>query len=212
MTTAEQRRAFRGGAIVLALVAVAAAALVAWNLRAQEPARPFEMNSPSFELLAVPEAGTCEGAAAEPFVPTSITIDGVVRDAHVLALPRDENDVPGVPPTSAKHAFAWDRPGIKPGSDRGNVLLNAHTWPDGSAVGNTMLDKLDEGEGIVLRGGSSTMCYSVTKRVEVLAKDGYSPYYDREGSPQVALIVCSGERTGPGEWTHRTIWFAEPAA
>lgn len=213
MATDEQRPASRGLAIVLALVAVAAVvALVVWNLRPQEPARPFEMNSPSFELLTVPKAPTCEGSATGPFVPTSVTISGVVDDARVLALPRDKNNVPGTPPTSAKHAFAWDRPGIKPGSDHGNVLLNAHTWPDGSAVGNTMLDKLDDGDRIVLRGGESTMCFTVTKRVEVLAEDGYAPYYDRTGSPQVALIVCSGKRLGPGVWTHRTIWFAEPTA
>lgn len=213
MATDEQRPASRGLAIVLALVAVAAViALVVWNLRPQETSRPFEMNSPSFELLAVPKASTCEGSAAGPFVPTRVTISSVVQDARVLALPRDENDVPGVPPTSDKHSFAWDRPGIKPGSDRGNVLLNAHTWPDGSAVGNTMLDELDDGDRIVLRGGQSAMCYTVTKRIEVLAEDGYAPYYDRTGTPQVALIVCSGKRLGPGVWTHRTIWFAEPTA
>jgi sortase (surface protein transpeptidase) len=121
--------------------------------------------------------------------------------------------VPGVPPTSAKHSFAWDRPpGIKPGADRGNVLLNAHTWPDGSAVGNEMLDELYKGDRIVLRGARSELCYTVTQRIEVRFADGYPPYFDRNGSPKVALIVCSGKRLGPGDWTHRTIWFAEPTA
>ena len=75
-----------------------------------------------------------------------------------------------------------------------------------------MLDKLDEGDRIVLEGANARLCYTVNKRIEVLATDGYSPYYDRDGSPKIALIVCSGERTGPGEWSHRTIWFAEPMA
>ena len=215
MSTAEHRRASpKKLAAVLVLVALVAAALTAWMLRPEEQqGRPFAMGSPTFEPLAIPKSGVCTRPAPAPFTPTSVTISDVVRGGEVLALPRDGNNVPGVPPTSAKYAFAWDRPpGIKPGSDRGNVLLNAHTWPDGSAVGNVMLDKLDDGDRIILRGGKSELCYTVTKRIEVVAKDGYSPYYDREGSPKIALIVCSGKRLGPGVWTHRTIWFAEPAA
>jgi hypothetical protein len=212
-TAANRRSARRALAAVLALVTVTALGWMAWNLRQPEPDRPFEMGSPSFEPLTAAETDACGNPVPGPFSPTSITIAGVVKDARVLALPRDRNDVPGVPPTSAKYAFAWDRPpGIRPGADRGNVLLNAHTWPDGSAVGNVMLDRLDRGDRIILRGGGSTLCYTVTKRIEVLAEDGYSPYYDRTGSPKVALIVCSGQRLGPGEWTHRTIWFAEPRA
>jgi len=26
----------------------------------------------------------------------------------------------------------------------------------------------------------------------------------------VVIVVCSGERLGPGDWTHRTLWFASP--
>lgn len=219
MTTAEQRqRTPHRLAAVALLVALVTAALVAWTQRPAEQGKQFEMNSPSFELLAIPTAaapktGVCERPATRPFTPTSITIPDVVKDGEILPLPRDGNNVPSVPPTSAKYAFAWDRPpGIKPGAPRGNVLLNAHTWPDGSAVGNVMLDELDEGDRIILRGGDSRLCYDVTKRIEVLASDGYPPYYDREGTPKVALIVCSGDRLGPGDWTHRTIWFAEPTA
>lgn len=154
----------------------------------------------------------CETPATEPFTPTRITVQGVVREAKVLALPRDSSNVPRVPPTSqaGKQQVAWDRPpGIEPGSPKGNVLLNAHTWPDGLALGNKFLKGLDEGDRIVLHGDGATSCYEVDKRIEVRASDGYVPYYDREGPPQVALLVCSGKRLGPGDWTHRTIWFAK---
>ncbi|KRC63787.1 hypothetical protein ASE12_02795 [Aeromicrobium sp. Root236] len=213
MTTAEHRSASpKGLVVVLVVVALVAAAGVAWLLRPDDTTgRPFAMGSPVLQPVAVP-SGTCARPATTPFTPTSVTIPHVVKDGQVLALPRDSRNVPGVPPTSAKFTFAWDRPGIKPGSERGNVLLNAHTWPDGSAVGNVMLDKLHEGDRIILRGGRSELCYTVSKRIEVLASKGYAPYYARDGLPQVALIVCSGKRLGPGEWTHRTIWFADPAA
>ena len=214
MTTAEHRRAApKRLAVVLVLVALLIAAGLAWVLRPDGPGRPFAMGSPTLQPVSVPRPpSTCGSPATAPFTPTHVSIPHVVKNADVLALPRDGNNVPGVPPTSAKFTFAWDRPGIKPGSPRGNVLLNAHTWPDGSAVGNVMLDKLHEGDRIVLRGARSELCYSVSKRVEVLASKGYPPYYARDGVPQIALIVCSGQRLGPGQWTHRTIWFADPVA
>jgi sortase (surface protein transpeptidase) len=101
--------------------------------------------------------------------------------------------------------------GIKPGDDRGNALLNAHTYPDGSALGNKLLEGLKKGDRIVVKGAGGHICYDVTKRVEVPA-GVYKPYFDKKGSPQIAIVVCSGDRLGPGVWTKRTIWFASPIA
>lgn len=154
----------------------------------------------------------CADSARTTFRPRRVTVEGIVDDAEVRALPRDDSNVPGVPPISDKQVFAWDRPGVRPGAPRGNVLLNAHTWPDGSAVGNAMLRGLGKGDRIVLRSGDSRLCYEVTRQVEVRAADGYPPYYESDGPPQLAIVVCSGERTGPGEWSHRTLWFASPVA
>ncbi|HSV37563.1 MAG TPA: class F sortase [Nocardioidaceae bacterium] len=147
--------------------------------------------------------------AVQPFVPTEITITGV--DVPVMALGRDENNVPGVPPLGAKFDVAWDAPGVQPGSSRGNVLLNTHTWPDGSALGNRFLDQLQQGDRFVLRNGEVSVCYRVTERTEVsIENPPLDRVYDEEGPAQAVLIVCSGTRTGPGQWTHRTLWFATP--
>jgi hypothetical protein len=198
--------------VVAALLVVA---LAVWVLRppadAPVAARPTPTATPT--PTPTPKPSPCETQTSEPFTPTRITFPGVVRDAKVLALPRDGRDVPSIPPLSqtGKQQVAWDRPpGIKPGSPKGNVLLNAHTWPDGSALGNRLLDGLRKGDRIIVRGKDATLCYEVDRRVEVLASSGYSPYFDREGPPQVALLVCSGQRLGPRNWTHRTIWFASP--
>ena len=123
--------------------------------------------------------------------------------------------MPGVPPltSTGKFQFAWDREqGIRPGDPAGNVLLNAHTWPDGSALGNHLLAELQRGDRIVVRGGTARLCYRVTERVEVLAERGMPRYYARDGSPQLAIVVCSGRRLGPGVWEKRTVWFASPSA
>jgi hypothetical protein len=35
-------------------------------------------------------------------------------------------------------------------------------------------------------------------------------YYSSTGPSRLAILVCSGRRRGPGDWSHRTIWFAKP--
>ena len=202
-------------ALVAALV-VSAVMLVVTQ-RQPEPtpvARPSPVATPSPTQTPTGEPSPCDDPATEPFKPTRITFPGIARDVKVLALPRDANNVPSVPPVSeaGKRQIAWDRPpGLEPGSPKGNVLINAHTWPDGSALGNKFLAELDEGDRIIVRGDGATLCYKVDREVEVPASRNYLPYYDREGPPQLALLVCSGKRLGPGHWTHRTIWFASPA-
>ena len=146
------------------------------------------------------------------FVPKSLSIPGVGKNISVLALPRDAKGIPGTPPLSGsgKMSMAFDVDnGIRPGDTKGNALLNAHTFPDGSALGNKLLDELDEGEQILVNGAKGYMCYQVTDRREVPA-GAYKPYYDKKGKPQIAIVVCSGKRLGPGIWTKRTLWFASP--
>jgi len=199
--------------VVAALVLVA---LTVWVLGPEENTPVASRPTPAATPTPTPSPTTnspCAHPATRPFRPARITVPGVIRNGKVLALPRDARNVPLVPPVASvgKLQVAWDRPpGIKPGSPKGNVLLNAHTWPDGSALGNKLLKRLDEGDRIILRGDDAILCYEVDERIEVLASKGFPAYYDREGPPKVAFLVCSGKRLGPGEWTHRTIWFASP--
>ncbi|MGQ0624750.1 MAG: class F sortase [Sporichthyaceae bacterium] len=164
---------------------------------------------PTTEPEPEPECST----AQRRIMPTSISIAGVDKNIAVLALRSDAQGLPGTPPLTlvGKNSMAFDLDsGIRPGDKRGNALLNAHTFPDGSALGNKLLDALQEGDQIVVRGVGGKLCYEVTKRVEVLASVGSTKYYARKGRPQIAIVVCSGERLGPGDWTKRTLWFASP--
>ena len=153
-----------------------------------------------------------------PFTPSSVTIPGVVGRTRVLALGRDANGVPKTPPLTdkGKWEFGWDKAShIRPGSPHGVVRLTAHTYPrDGSyglALGNRLLTQLRIGDLLVARGGPGRrLCYHVTKRVQIRADHTLPAYYDSSGRPRLAILVCSGVRRGPGDWSHRTIWFAEP--
>ena len=213
----QQRLVLLPLAAALITALVVSTVMLVVTQRGPEPtpvARPVPVATPTPTPTPTPKPGPCDDPATAPFRPARITFPGVVRDVQVVALPRDANNVPGVPPVSeaGKRQIAWDRPpGIKPGEPKGNVLINAHTWPDGSALGNKFLKGLHEGDRIIVRGAGTTLCYKVDQRIEVDASHDYPPYYDREGPPQIALLVCSGQRLGPGHWTKRTIWFASPA-
>jgi hypothetical protein len=139
---------------------------------------------------------------------------GIVK--HATAVPRPRvNGVPGAPPlTSAgKWQVAWDRKWpVRPGDPHGNVITNAHVWPDGSALGNAMLAKLAIGDRIVVHGKVRKLCYRVVKKIQVSPREALRRYYDNTGKPRLAIVVCSGRRLGPGVWEKRTIWFAAPRA
>ncbi len=210
------RRRLRAVAGVLVIALVAAGAVAWWQSGPpDEPgtpaAAPPPAPTPAPPAPSPTKRPVCADGARKPFTPARISIPEVTTGATVISPPRDSAGVPGTPPLTAsgKQEFAWDR-ALPPGSKQGNVLLNAHTWPDGSALGNRLLAHLEEGGRIVVRGEDRTLCYRVTQRIEVLASAGYPAYYDTEGPPQLALVVCSGRRLGPGNWTHRTLWFATP--
>lgn len=194
---------------------------------AGEPNRTFTSRPAASPVLSVGQARdarevarpttlrarkTCD-RVTHGFRPRAVSVPGVTRRSSVVTPPRDANGIPGVPPLSdaGKSLFAWDRQqGIRPGDPAGNVLLNAHTWPDGSALGNRLLAHLHRGDRVVVHGPRVRLCYRVTERVEVLAVQGLPRYYTKDGPPRLALLVCSGRRLGPGHWEKRTVWFAAP--
>jgi hypothetical protein len=192
---------------------------VGWLARPGDEGQPqvaARTPSPAGQTEPAPTMSPGPSCARVPraFRPVSVTVPGVTRAAEVVTPPRDANGVPGVPPLTSrgKSVFAWDRQqGILPGDLAGNVLLNAHTWPDGSALGNRLLAGLHRGDRIVVLGVNTRLCYRVAERVQVPAKRGMPRYYATDGPPQLAIVVCSGRRLGPGVWTKRTVWFASPS-
>jgi len=156
----------------------------------------------------------CPTGAVDSFEPETISVDRVIRHASVLQPPRDTLGIPGVRPLNraGKLVFAFDREqGVRPGDRAGNVLLNTHTWPRGTALGSRLLAELDVGSQIVVNGqGSRKICYRVTQEVQVSAYLPMWSYYATDGKPQLAIVVCSGTRLGPRNWNQRTVWFASP--
>jgi hypothetical protein len=152
------------------------------------------------------------------FTPRWLRIPHIIGPTRVLALGRDRNGTPRTPPLTdrGKWQFAWDKEsGIRPGGRRGVVRLNAHTYPwdgsYGSALGNRLLRRLRVGARLVVSGRDrERLCYRVVRRVRVRADRSLPGYYSSTGRPRLAILVCSGKRRGPGDWSHRTIWYAVP--
>jgi hypothetical protein len=158
----------------------------------------------------------CLNPARRGFWPTVAKVTKVQKSVPVLAVGRTSGGIPLTPPLSSlgKRSFGWDHRGPAPGSRRGNVRFNAHTYPDGSALGNRMLGRLFVGQRIIVSNASGdVLCYTVSKRVTVKPRSYAArvAYYNTTGKPRLAISVCSGTRLGPGNWTRRTIWYAKPS-
>jgi len=146
------------------------------------------------------------------FLPTKAQLPSLERTVKVIQVKREPDGQIGAGPKteSGKWLMAMD-PKTRPGSRQGSVLLSGHTWPDGSALGNAMLDKLWTGNGIVLRNDQGAMaCYRVNRRKTYPRDEVPSSAFRSYGDEQVVIVACSGKRLGPGNWTHRTLWFATP--
>ena len=197
----------RTGAVLVAALMTTSSLLVNGGNAAAQPV--------SASGTRAAAATSCPATVNKPFTPRRITIPNITSRARVVMPPRDPGRVPGDPPLTdaGKEMFAFDKyTGIYPGFPFGVVRMNAHTWPDGSAVGNRMLKKLKVGNRIVVLGKTKKLCYRVTKKVTVDGTKTYLPYYRTDGKPRLGIVVCSGKRLGPGVWTKRTIWFAKQSS
>jgi hypothetical protein len=173
---------------------------------------------PPAHAEAAARAGTC-AVVERGFTPRWLSIPRVVGRTRVLALGRDRRGVPRTPPLTdrGKWQFAWDKAGPRPGGRQGVARLNAHTYPRdgsyGSALGNLLLGKLRKGHRLVVSGAhGKRLCYRVSRRVSIRAGGSFAEYYTSTGRPKLAILVCSGKRLGPGNWSHRTIWYAVPTS
>src|SRR5689334_11888408 len=88
---------------------------------------------------------------AHGFIPSKAQIPAIGRTVKVIQVKRKPNGQIGAGPTTeaGKWLMSMD-PKTHPGGHKGSVLLAGHTWPDGSALGNAMLEDLWTGNGIVL--------------------------------------------------------------
>lgn len=172
--------------------------------------------APASAATAAPTAAAATPYCKRPakgFVPNRASIPALDRTLKVIQVKRKRNGEVGAGPVTdeGKWLMAMD-PQTKPASRKGSVILSGHTWPDGSALGNALLRSFHEGDRIVLFGSDGKRaCYKITERTQYAVRDVPNNkafrYWGRE---QVVVVTCSGKRLGPGNWSHRTIWYGVP--
>lgn len=151
-----------------------------------------------------------------PGVPSHITIPTVGVDTTVIALGLDGHGAPAAPPADQRRAVAWYDLGPMPGSASGNVLMNGHTYLDGSAVFNG-LSTIKVGDPVVVTVPAGRIAYDV-QSVRQVGKADYprvmaDAVNDFSGPPRLVLTTCSGD-WDPTRRTHLdvTVVFAAPRA
>ena len=170
----------------------------------------FLIGTGSSPAQAGPAAERCK-RPTQGFVPARAEIPAIGRTVKVIQVEREPNGQIGAGPTTeeGKWLMSMD-PKTKPGSRQGSVLLSGHTWPDGSALGNAMLENLWAGNGIVLFTGYTRACYRINKRESYPVDEVPRRIFRTTGYEEVVIVACSGKRLGPGNWTRRTLWYATP--
>jgi hypothetical protein len=155
----------------------------------------------------------CQTSVGKAIRPTSAVISALGKTYRVVRVARGRDGSIGTPPLTrrGKTLVGWD-PHDRPGNGRGSVVLDAHTWPDGSALGNALLRHLRKGSTVLLSNKNGrAVCYRITKRHSYpRAHLPRHQMFRTGGKEQLVIVVCSGRRLGPENWLRRTVWWGEP--
>ncbi|WP_148060582.1 class F sortase [Luteococcus japonicus] len=156
--------------------------------------------------------------SASPLVPTRITLGDVASDAPVMSLGLAADGTAAAPPKDQPKTVGWYNLGPRPGSDKGKVVLTAHTYHRGGALGNALNSEQGLRLGDVIRltdASGRTLCYRHTRTAKVMVKD-YDPkstvLYDDHGAPMLAIVICWDYERSTKFWASRIIFYAEPLA
>ena len=151
----------------------------------------------------------------KPIVPVKYSIDGMKVSAKVLSRGVEGTGAAGSPPKSDPSSWAWFNEGPRPGSGKGKVALNGHTYHKGGAIGNRLMAGLKKGD--IIRPtdkAGQTACYRYDHKTKVMVKD-YDPnsniLYDNNGPAQAVIVVCDDYK-GKDDWESRVFFYADPVA
>lgn len=215
------RRLLRACAV---LVLLAALGFVGWRLYGLLPSSyekqlplyvPGSSPTPTAQTSvadhAIPDA--CE-AQPTPLVGTRASIQGHDGTLPMLALGLDADGAPATPPGNDGYTLAWYDKGPQAGSGAGHVVLTAHTFRYGGALGNDLNAGLLS-PGAVFRisdDAGHTVCYRFSHALKVRVAD-YDPrsdvLYDEAGDPELVLVVCADYPLTGGDPQSRALYYAD---
>ncbi|MFT8396627.1 class F sortase [Propionibacterium sp.] len=217
------RKFVRVVAILVLLGALAFAGWRAYQLLPSDYEKALPVYTPGAPSSAQLETGNRDSSEPVPasceahptsMVGETMTIEGHGKPMPMLTLGLAADDTPAVPPGNDGYTIGWYDQGPMIGSDKGNVILTAHTFRYGGALGNELNNGLLRG-GEIFRftdAQGSTVCYRFSHAGKVMV-DNYDPQsnviYDSGGAPQVVLVVCADYPLGRGEPLARALYYAD---
>lgn len=162
-----------------------------------------------------PDPNKCT-TATEGFKPTELQIEDLGVTSHMMSVAYDENGDPGSPPLDDLQGTAWFNGSPAPGSPEGVTMLTIHTYRHGGALGNQLLDELENGTTLkVTDGNGKVACYDVYDELKVWVNE-YDPegpeatrLHAKDGEPNVAIVVCDDFNWDREDWDSRVIWYAK---
>lgn len=228
------RRAWLRWTLATLLVAVGLALLLP-SLRAQPGPGP-EAAAPTGPALVDPAPSPSTATRSSP--PTTARSSCRVGEPRRLVMPAlgvdatferiglDQSaprDAAGRPPLgnpSNRKNAGWYADGPRPGSGRGTVLTNGHTYRNGSAIFHEdFSERVQVGQLVQLRQDNGSVCsYRIAKVWrEVESARGYprlvatQHLYDFGGPERLLLATCSGSwNAASQEYDHISVVLAVP--
>lgn len=155
------------------------------------------------------------GCSTRPIRPTRFQVPRMGVDAPMMTVGKDSSGNPGAPPLSQMFSTAWYRGSPAPGSSRGNVIVNVHSYARGAALGNN----LNAGSGLragdvirVVGEDGQVACYRFREKIK-FSVASYRPdsgvYFNATGRPQLAIMTCWDRNSRTGEYESRIIFYAD---
>ncbi|WP_460742084.1 class F sortase [Mariniluteicoccus endophyticus] len=146
--------------------------------------------------------------------PARFQISRMGVDVPMITVGKDKDGNPGASPLSQMYTAAWYKGSPAPGTTRGNVVVNIHSWASGPALGNDLRTKMRTGDVIRVVGtGGTVACYRFREAIKIKVAT-YDPssgvYLNPTGKPQLAILTCWDRNPRTGVYESRILFYADP--
>ncbi len=156
-------------------------------------------------------------ASGRPCRPVRFAMTALGIDTSVVALSLTSDGDLGTPSDGDKKSAGWF-PSVMAGAARGTVLMDGHTYHDGSAL-FTLGFAQQVRTGMVMRlscAGGHTFSYRVSEITLDVSPASYPGFvtsralYSADGPAQLVMITCTDYIPAQRVWAHRAILIANP--
>ncbi len=166
---------------------------------------------------AAPAPAVALGPPGAPCRPARFSLAPLGIDTTVVTLTLTPEGDLGTPSAAARGSAGWF-PSVLAGASRGTVLMDGHTYHDGSAIFQTTF-KQQVRTGMTMRlscADGRTFSYRISEVVLDLTPTTYPQFvtgrnlYSADGPPQLVMVTCTDYIPAQRVWANRAVVIATP--